>query len=123
MRTQTSVTRPKLLRARLDLLHDLEAHERRAVRDGPAAVACRLSVAARERGALDPRLERLLALPARVDEVAVLALDGAQQLEAEEARHRLDLGRAPREALLELRPAARRDLDRVDLHDHDSGRR
>src|SRR3954471_3927782 len=118
MRTQRSVTRRKLAGAPLDLLHDLEAHERGAVRDRPAAVARRLRMAARERRALDPRAERLLALPAGVDEVAVLALDGAQQLEAEEAGHRLDLGGAARKALLELGPAAGRDLDRVDLDDH-----
>src|SRR3954454_20735051 len=120
MRTQRSVTRRKLAGAPLDLLDHLEAHERRAVRDRPAAVARRLRMAARERRALDPRAERVLALPACVDEVAILALDGAQQLEAEEAGHRLDLGGAAREALLELGPTAGSDLDRVDLDDrHD----
>src|SRR5204863_10113159 len=104
--------------AGLDLLHDLEAHERRAVRDGALAVARRLRVAARERVALDPRAEGLLALPARVDQVTLLALDRPQQLEAQEAGHRLNLRGAAGEARLELGPPAGRDLDRVDLDDH-----
>src|SRR3954470_2659482 len=65
-----------------DLLHHFEAHQRRAVRDRAAAVLGGLRVPARERRALDPRAEGVLALPARVDEVARLPLDGPQQLEA-----------------------------------------
>ena len=101
-----------------DLQDHLEAQQRRAVGDRLlAAVGGRLRVAAREGRALDPRPERLLALPARVDEVARLALDRPQQLEAEEAGHLLDLAGALREALLELGCAIGADLDRVDL-DH-----
>ena len=57
-------------------------------------------------------------VPVGDDEVAVLALDGAQQLEAAEAGHPVDLGGALGEARLELGAAALGDLDGVDLDDH-----
>ena len=57
---------------------------------------------------LHPRLERLLAVPAGVDEVTLLALDGAQQLEVLEAGHLLDAAGAGGEALLQLGSGARR---------------
>lgn len=49
-----------------------------------------------------PRRECLFALPLGDDEVAVLALDGAQKLESEEAGGVLHGVRARREALLEF---------------------
>ena len=67
-----------------------------------------LGVALAERLALDPALERLLGVPAGVDEVAVLALDRAQQLELLEARHLLDGAGPGGEAGLELGAGARR---------------
>jgi thioester reductase-like protein len=75
-----------------------------------------------ERAGPDPGAEVVLGLPACVDEIAGLAGLGAQQLEAQEARHPLDLARPLGEALLELRAAALGDLDGVDLHDHGSER-
>ena len=61
---------------RVDLLDDLELHQRGTVGDGAAAVLRGLGVPARERRAVDPGAEMLLGLPARVDEVAALALAG-----------------------------------------------
>ena len=56
-----------------------------------------------------PRLERLVGLPLRDHEVAVLALDRAQQLEAEEARLVVDGVCAVREPLLQFGTGARRE--------------
>ena len=61
--------------------------------------------------------ERLLVGPVGDDEVAVLALDRAQQLEAEEAGRPVDGVRAVAEPLLQLAVCFGRDGDGVDLHD------
>src|SRR5215217_1669795 len=67
--------------------------------------------------ALLPRAVCLLALPPRVDQVLVGALQGAQQLEPLEARGLLDLTRPAAEALLEAVLLVLRHHDRVDLDD------
>src|SRR3954452_120798 len=85
----------------LRLEHHVELEQRRAVRNRAVAVGPCLGVAALERIALHPAAERLLALPARVDEIARLTGGRAQQLEALEAGHGLHLGGALAEALLE----------------------
>ena len=63
-----------------------------------------------------PRLERLFGFPLGHHEVAVLALDGPQQLEAEEAGLVVDCVRAMREPLLQFRTGVGGHLDCVDLH-------
>src|SRR6478672_12046455 len=63
-----------------------------------------------------PRLERLFRLPMRHDEVAVLALDRAEQLKAQETGLVVDGVGTVREPLLQLRTGIRRDLDCVYLH-------
>ena len=63
-----------------------------------------------------PRLECLFGLPLRHHEVAVFALDRAQQLEAEETGLVVDGVCTVREPLLQFRTGVGRDLDCVDLH-------
>src|SRR3954469_12659174 len=103
--------------ALLDLLDHLEPEQRGTRRDRRPAIARRLRVPAREGRAVRPGAERLLALPPRVDEIARLALDRAEQLEGLEPGPGLPLGGAAGKALLELWAAPRRHLDGVDLDD------
>ena len=63
-----------------------------------------------------PGLERLFGLPLRHHEVAVLALDRAQQLEAEETGLVVDGVRTVGEPLLQFRAGVGRNFDCVDLH-------
>ena len=63
-----------------------------------------------------PRLECLFGLPLRHHEVAVLALDRAQQLKAQKTGLVVDGVRAVREPFLQFRTGVGRDLDCVDLH-------
>src|SRR4249920_1345451 len=76
-----------------------------------------------ERGARHPALEVLFRRPARVHEVAGLTAGGAQQLEALETGHLLDLAEPSTEPLLELGAHPLRHLDGVDLHDGHVGQR
>src|SRR3954447_10564103 len=64
-----------------------------------------------------PRLVRLLAAPAGVDEVLVGALQGTEQLEPLEPGGLLDGAGPATEALLEAVLLVARDRDGVDLHD------
>ena len=97
----------------LDVQHDLELEQVGAGADRVGALAG----VRRDGVAVAPGDERLLVLPLGDDEVAVLALDRAEQLEAQEAGGPVDRVRAVREALLELLVGLRRDGDGVDLHD------
>jgi hypothetical protein len=63
-----------------------------------------------------PRLESLFGLPLRDDEVAILALDRAQQLKAQETGLVVNGVCAVREPLLQLGTGFWRYLDCVDLH-------
>src|SRR6476661_6271301 len=92
--------------------YDLELEQRCAGRDGIGALA-RMSF---DGGTVRPRLERLLGVPLRDDEIAVLTLDRPQQLKAEEAGLIVDGVRTVCEPLLQFRTGVRRDLDCVDLH-------
>src|SRR5712675_2427556 len=92
--------------------HNLELQQRRAGghRVGPLA-GVRL-----DGRALRPRLEGLLGLPLGDHEVAIVALDRAQQLEAEETGLVVDGMCTVCEPLLQFRTGVGRDLDCVDLH-------
>ena len=70
-----------------------------------------------DRIAVAPGGEGALVLPLRDDEVAVLALHRAEQLEAEEAGGPVDSVGPVGEALLQLLVGLRGDGDGVDLHD------
>src|SRR6185436_16947629 len=115
--SQTRAAASASAAALLHLLDHLEPQQCGTRRDRRAAVARRLRVPAREGRAVGPGAERVLALPPRVDEVARLALDWAEQLEGLEPGPGLHLGGAAGEALLELRAAPGRHLDGVDLDD------
>jgi hypothetical protein len=80
-----------------------------------------LLVALVERLALRPALEVVLAAPAGVDEVAVVAVDRAEQLEALETVGALDEARAPGEATLQLVAHGLRHGQDVDLYDAHGG--
>ena len=97
----------RLLTTLGDVLHDLEAEQVGTGRHRLAVGGLGAGVAVLERRAVDPRLERLLAVPAGVDEVALLALDRSQQLELLEPGHLLDAAGAGGEARLQLRSGAR----------------
>ena len=92
--------------------HNLELQQRRACGHRIRALAC----VCLDRGAGCPCLERLFGLPLRHHEVAVFALDRAQQLEAEETGLVVDGVCTVREPLLQFRTGVGRDLDCVDLH-------
>src|SRR5687768_1464035 len=80
-------------------LGDLEGPDLRAGRGGTALGALRVALGERPR--LHPGGEVGLAAPAGVDEVAVLALDGAQELEVLEPVHLVDLAGTVGEPLLQ----------------------
>ena len=63
-----------------------------------------------------PGRKGLLGLPLGHDEIAIVALDRAKQLEPEEARLVVDRMGAIGESFLQLGACARRHLDCVDLH-------
>src|SRR5690348_12844083 len=77
---------------------------------------CGLSLVRLDGGASRPRLESLFRLPLGDHEVAVFALDRAQELEAEEAWLVVDGVRTVCEPLLQFRARVGRHLDCVDLH-------
>ena len=92
--------------------HNLELQQRRACGHRVGA----LTGVRLDGGTGRPCLERLFGLPLRDHEVAVFALDRAQQLEAEETGLVVDGMCTVREPLLQLRTGVGRDLDCVDLH-------
>ncbi len=100
--------------ARDDIRPQLAAgRDRSSVRCG--LVGSLMAVA--ERGAADPRLERLLVTPARHDEPDVAIVGRLQQLESFEAVLVVDRTRTCREPFRQLVATVGRDGDRVDLDD------
>ena len=93
--------------------HDLELEQVRARGDRLGT----LTGVRVDRGTVAPGSEGLLVLPLGDHEVAVLALDRAQQLEAQEARRPVDGVGAVREPLLQLLVGLLGHGDGVDLHD------
>src|SRR5699024_5643871 len=110
--------RPRLYRPQLralslaDVLHHLELQQGRTGGDGlPVALMGVLAAV------VGPRAERFLGLPLGHHEIALLALGGAQQLEADEAGGVLHGAGAVGETLLQLGARALVDFDGIDLHD------
>src|SRR5690349_13572728 len=110
---RTSTGRDVLLACPRNVQHNLELQQRGA--GGDRLV---LLTGVRLHGrTLGPRLERFVGLPLGDHEVAVLALDRTQQLEAEEAGLAVDGVGAVGEPLLQLRACVGGHLDGIDLHD------
>src|SRR5271166_1814785 len=92
--------------------HNLEFQQRCACRHGVGPVPGM----GFDSGAARPRLERFVGLPVRHHEVAVLTLDRAQQLEAEETGLVLHRVRAMGEPLLQFGAGVCGYFDCIDLH-------
>ena len=93
-------------------MHDLEFQQRRASRHRVGS----LTSMGFDGGAGRPRLECFIGLPVCHHEVAVLTLDRAQQLKAEETGLVVHRVRAVGEPLLQLGASVGGYFDCVDLH-------